>query len=116
MVARSAKSAQPGGPAVPSSRVSVASQPDTAGRLPAAHEVDELDIATVRAKLGPLGATMATARKIATIFYTMVKNQIEYDQSIWADQEAKRQRQFGAKLRCQTARFGYTLVPQNAHA
>lgn len=70
----------------------------------------------MKARLGPLGATMATARKIATIFYTMIKHQVEYDQSIWADQEAKRQLQLEGKLRRQAARLGYTLVPQQAHA
>ena len=33
----------------------------------------------MKAKLGPQAATMATAHKIAVIFYTMVKNQVEYD-------------------------------------
>ena len=37
----------------------------------------------MKTKLGPLGAIMATARKIAIIFYTMVKNQIEYDETLW---------------------------------
>jgi hypothetical protein len=38
----------------------------------------------MKTKLGPLAATMATAHKIAVIFYTMVKNQVEYDQTLWA--------------------------------
>jgi len=67
-----------------------------------------------KAKLGPLGATMATARKIAVIFYTMVKNQIEYDHSIWAEQETQRQRQLENRLKRQAARLGYLLVPKNA--
>jgi len=33
----------------------------------------------MKAKLGPAGAITATARKIAIIFYTMVKNQVEYE-------------------------------------
>jgi hypothetical protein len=37
----------------------------------------------MKAKLGPKGATRATAHKIAVIFYTMVKKQVEYDQTIW---------------------------------
>jgi hypothetical protein len=36
----------------------------------------------MKAKLGPEAATMATAHKIAVIFYTMVKNQLEYDETI----------------------------------
>jgi hypothetical protein len=31
----------------------------------------------MKAKRGPAGAITATARKIAIIFYTMVKNQVE---------------------------------------
>ena len=68
----------------------------------------------LKAKLGPLGATMATARKIAVIFYTMVKNQIEYDHSIWAEQEADRQRRQETRLKRQAARLGFVLVPKNA--
>lgn len=68
----------------------------------------------MKAKLGPLGATMATARKISTVFYAMVKAQREYDESIWADQEVKRQQRYEVKLRRQAARLGYALVPQQA--
>jgi hypothetical protein len=49
----------------------------------------------MRTKLGPLGAIMATALKIAIIFYTMV-NQVEYDETLWAKQEAEQQN--GSKL------------------
>jgi Transposase IS116/IS110/IS902 family len=38
----------------------------------------------MKAKPGPQAATTATAHKVAVIFYTMVKNQVEYDESIWA--------------------------------
>ena len=68
----------------------------------------------MKAKLGPLGATMATARKIATVFYAMVKAQREYDASIWAAQEAKREQRYEGKLRRQAARLGYALVPKQA--
>ncbi len=68
----------------------------------------------MKVKLGPLGATMATARKIATVFYAMVKAQREYDDSIWADQEVKRQQRHEAKLRRQVARLGYELVPKHS--
>jgi hypothetical protein len=36
----------------------------------------------MEAKLGPEAATVATAHKIAVIFYTMVKNQVEYDETL----------------------------------
>jgi transposase len=38
----------------------------------------------MKAKLGPAAANTATAHKIAVIFYTIVKNQVEYDETVWA--------------------------------
>ncbi len=55
---------------------------------------------------------MATARKIATIFYTMVKNQVQYDASIWAALDANREARYEAKLRRQAERRGFVLVPK----
>jgi hypothetical protein len=43
----------------------------------------------MKAKLGPQAATMATAHKIAVIFYTMIKNQVEYDETIWDARDAR---------------------------
>jgi len=37
----------------------------------------------MKAKLGPRAAHTAAAHKIAVIFYAMVKNQTEYDETIW---------------------------------
>lgn len=65
----------------------------------------------MKAKLGPAAAITATAHKIAVIFYTMVKNQVEYDDSIWAKRDAQREKRFEAKLRRQAAQRGYQLVP-----
>jgi hypothetical protein len=68
----------------------------------------------MKSKLGPLGATMATARKIAVIFYTMITTQTEYDKSAWAEQEAARLRRFEAKIKRQASKLGYVLVPISA--
>jgi hypothetical protein len=65
----------------------------------------------MKAKLGPRAATTATAHKIAVIFYTMVKNQIEYDESIWATRDAHREKRFEIKLKRQAKQLGYQLVP-----
>jgi len=65
----------------------------------------------MKAKLGPAGATAATAQKIATIFYTMVKNQVEYDASLWAQRDAMREKRLDARLQKQAALRGYKLVP-----
>ena len=65
----------------------------------------------MKAKLGPRAATTATAHKIAIIFYTLVKNQVEYDESIWATRDALREKRFEMKLKRQAKQLGYQLVP-----
>ena len=65
----------------------------------------------MKSKLGPAGATTATAHKIAIIFYTMVKKQVEYDASLWAQRDAERAKRFEAKLKRQAQQMGYKLVP-----
>jgi transposase len=65
----------------------------------------------MKAKLGPQAATMATAHKIAVIFYTMVKNQVEYDETIWDTRDAQREKRLEAKLKRQAKQLGFELVP-----
>jgi transposase len=65
----------------------------------------------MKTKLGPEAATMATAHKIAVIFYTMVKNQVEYDETIWDARDAQREKRLEAKLKRQAKQLGYELVP-----
>jgi transposase len=65
----------------------------------------------MKSKLGPKGATTATAQKIATIFYTMVKRQVEYDETLWSQRDALRQQRFQDKLQRQAKQLGYKLVP-----
>jgi len=65
----------------------------------------------MKTKLGPKGATMATAHKIAVIFYAMVKNQVEYDETLWAARDAQREKRLETKLKRQATRMGYKLVP-----
>ena len=60
---------------------------------------------------GPKGATMATAHKIAVIFYTMIKNQVEYDETLWATRDAQREKRLEARLKRQAKQLGYQLVP-----
>jgi hypothetical protein len=43
----------------------------------------------MKAKLGPAAAITATAHKITVIFYTMVKHQVEYDETIWEMRSAR---------------------------
>jgi transposase len=65
----------------------------------------------MKSKLGPPGATTATAHKIAIIFYTMVKKQVEYDATLWAERDAQRGKRFEAKIKRQAQQLGYKLVP-----
>jgi hypothetical protein len=65
----------------------------------------------MKAKLGPAAATTATAHKIATICYTMVKKQVEYDGSLRAQRDAMREKRIEARLHKQAAQHGYKLVP-----
>jgi hypothetical protein len=65
----------------------------------------------MKSKLGPEGATVATAHKIAIIFYTMVKKQVEYDETLWAQRDAEREKRFEAKLKRQAQQLGYKLAP-----
>jgi len=68
----------------------------------------------LKARLGLAGAITATARKIATIFYTLVRRQVEFDDSLWQASEAERQQRLQRKLTSQARRLGYQLVPIGA--
>ena len=65
----------------------------------------------MKAKLGPAAATTAMAHKIAIIFYTMIKNQVEYDDSIWAKRDSQRQARLEASIKRQAQQLGYQLIP-----
>jgi len=64
----------------------------------------------MKARLGPAAAITATARKIAVIFYTMVKNQSEYDETKWAQLDMHRQKRIENNLRKQAQQMGFQLV------
>jgi transposase len=65
----------------------------------------------MKAKIGPQAAHTATAHKIAVIFYAMVKNQVEYDQTIWEKRNEQRRERHTASLKRQAQRLGYKLIP-----
>jgi transposase len=65
----------------------------------------------MRAKLGPSPAITATAHKVAVIFYTLVKHQAEYDETIWAARDPEREQRLEARLKRQGKQLGYELVP-----
>ena len=65
----------------------------------------------MKAKLGAEAGITAAAHKIARIFYAVVKNQVEYDQTTWHRQDLERQRRLEAKIRRQARGLGFQLVP-----
>jgi hypothetical protein len=65
----------------------------------------------MKAKLGRSPAITATAHKIAVIFYTLVKNQAEYDETIWAARDSEREKRLERRLKRQAKQLGYELVP-----
>ncbi len=65
----------------------------------------------MKSRLGPAGAAVATAHKIAIIFCTMVKKQVEDDETLWAQRDAEREKRFEAKLKRQAQQLGCKLVP-----
>ena len=65
----------------------------------------------MKAKLGPQAAHTATAHKIAVIFYAMIKNQTEYDETIWEQRDAQRHQRHMTGLKRQAQRLGYKLTP-----
>jgi predicted kinase len=100
-VARSTKGQEPGWPFIPLAAYSLHHNLTPLGNY----------LRRMKAKLGPKAATMATAHKIAVIFYTMVKKQVEYDETIWDARDAQRKKRFEAKLKRQAKQLGYQLVP-----
>ena len=50
------------------------------------------------------------------IFYTMVKKQVEYDETLWDVRDAQREKRLEAKLKRQAKRLGYELVPMEPKA
>lgn len=77
------------------------------------HENSQLGdyLRRMKSKMDAPAATTATAHKIAIIFYTMVKKQVEYDATLWEQRDAEREKRFEAKLKRQAQQRGYKLVP-----
>jgi hypothetical protein len=63
----------------------------------------------MKAKLAPKAATTATPHMIAIILDTMVKNQVEYDETTWVAKDAARGKRLEAKLKRQAKQLGYPL-------
>jgi hypothetical protein len=61
-------------------------------------------------KHGPQTANKAVARKLAIIFYTLVKNQQEYDASLLVKQTEKQQERKLSKLKKMAKNMGYEIL------
>jgi hypothetical protein len=46
----------------------------------------------------------------------MIKNQVEYDETIWNARDAEREKKLQAKLKRQAKQLGYELVPNEPQA
>ena len=68
-------------------------------------------LSRMKAKLGPQAAYTATAHKVAVIFYTMIRNQVEYDETIWLQRDELRNQRTEARLKRHAKRLGYELTP-----
>ena len=68
----------------------------------------------MKARLGAAAGITATAHKTARIFYAIVSQQVEYDETIWRQQDAQRERREQNKLKRRARQLGYELVPIQA--
>jgi transposase len=65
----------------------------------------------MKAKLGPAAGITATAHKIAILFFTLITNQREYDESISAQRDRQRNQRLEQKVRRQAWKLGFELTP-----
>jgi transposase len=68
----------------------------------------------IKARLGPAKATTATAHKLARIIFQLVTTGHEYDESQFAETQARHQKRQEAKLRARARNLGFQLVPLSA--
>lgn len=66
----------------------------------------------MRGRLGPEQAAIATAHKIARIFYHCITRHIDYDQTILAKYDQLRQRRYLHILKRNASAYGFELVPR----
>ena len=57
---------------------------------------------------------LALASQGGRIFYAIVSQQVEYDETIWRQQDAQRERREQNKLKRRARQLGYELVPIQA--
>jgi len=65
----------------------------------------------MKARLGPAKAITAVAHKLARIVYHLLTNQLEYDATIFQDQERRAQHRKRSRILSQARELGLHLVP-----
>jgi transposase len=65
----------------------------------------------LRTRLGTPKAVVAVAHKLARIIYHLITHQVEYDDSLFAQQEAQHRERTERRLRVQARALGLQLVP-----
>jgi transposase len=66
----------------------------------------------MKSRLGAPKAITATAHKLARILFTLVSTRTAYDESLFAQQEARFRKQRLETLKREAASYGYDFVPQ----
>jgi len=64
----------------------------------------------MRSKLGPAQAIVATAHKLARILYTMIKNQVEYDESVFKENELRQEEYRRRRIVEEARKMGLEVV------
>jgi hypothetical protein len=95
---------EPSRPVIPARGPFAPSQPYADGLLLTPYE----------SKAGSTSGHHGHGTQIAVIFYTMIRKQAEYDETLWAVQDNEQKKRLEIKLRRQAHLFGYQLVPAPA--
>jgi transposase len=61
------------------------------------------------ASKGGATANKAVARKLARLFYTLVKKQVEYDETMWAKQREQQEKREVAKMKKMAEKLGFEI-------
>ena len=68
----------------------------------------------MKSRLGPAKAITAVAHKLARIVYHLITHRLEYDATIFQDQERRNQERKRNRLLAQARELGLHLVPVQA--
>ena len=66
----------------------------------------------MKARLGPAKAITAVAHKLARIVYHLIANQLEYNATIFQDQERRDQDRKKSRVLAQARELGLHLIPE----